>query len=156
MLSTYFQTQTSIVSFQLTSNHLGGLMLWSAQQGKIKLIKKKCCSAADVISAELGSACVYLSLLHESSRQSHSTVPVPTKAYCSFPKLHSSQQPYLQAAARHRNASSGLLSGEEWERMPGSGWGAGSSAATHAQHPPPAADCTGLGLLQRLLHGFLT
>lgn len=61
-------------------------MLWSAQQGKIKLIKKKCCSAADVISAELGSACVYLSSLHESSRQSHSTVPVPTEGLLQLSK----------------------------------------------------------------------
>lgn len=88
MLSAYFQTQTSIISFHLTSNHLTGLMLWSAQQGKIKLIKKKCCSAADVISVELRSACVYLipSSLHESSRQSHRIVPVPTEGLLQLSK----------------------------------------------------------------------
>lgn len=77
-------------------------MLWSAQQGKIKLIKKKCCSAADVISSELGSACVYLSSLHESSRQSHSTVPVPIEGLLQLPNshifrlLHSTETPHQE------------------------------------------------------------
>lgn len=101
MLPTYFQTQTSIISFHLQSFNRAGILQYSTGQTKIW---KKCCSAAKIISlkARSGFVCVVLSLLHASSRASH----IPSKVYCSFLKMCSSKQPHSLNSGQQRNTTS--------------------------------------------------
>lgn len=107
MLPTYFQTQTSIISFHLQSFNRAGTLKCST--GKTKKMKKNVVqmpksspSKPDQVVLVLLVFFVVLSLLHRSSRAFH----IPSKVYCSLLKICSSKQPHSLNSGRQRNTTS--------------------------------------------------
>lgn len=128
MLPTYFQTQTSIISFHLQSFNRAGTLKYST--GKTKKMKKNVVqmpksspSKPDqvvlvllVIFVVLSVFFVVLSLLHRSSRAFH----IPSKVYCSLLKICSSKQPHSLNSGQQRNTTSAAaLSWAEPKHMSG-------------------------------------
>ena len=164
MLPTYFQTQTSIISFHFQSFNRADTLEHSTGQTKGNK-EQMLPSCQNYLSQSQISFCSSDSLLHASSRASC----IPLKVYCSLPKMCSSKQPHSLNSGQQRNTASSTalswaepkhvsdsaISGQAWQHQ-------ASTRNIHCgEKCPLSSTVTRLTdeirfSTKRLLNGFLT